>query len=63
MSITDLPDILTAREVQGYLRISNVTLRKWEKKSILIPIDINSRGDRSYRKSDIQKFIEEREER
>ena len=55
----DLPDILTAREVAKYMKISVLTLKRWGKKGIFLPaFRINSRGDRRYKKEDLIAFIE-----
>lgn len=53
VSIKDLPDLLTIREVADLLRVSTLTLKRWEKRGKLQAIRINSRGDRRYRKEAI----------
>ena len=50
ISLDDLPDLLTIREVAEILRISPLTIKRWGKKGKLPAIRINSRGDRRYRK-------------
>lgn len=58
LNINDLPELLTVTEVAKLLRISPLTLKRWGKKGILIPIRINTRGDRRYKKSMILDFLE-----
>ncbi len=47
---SDLPDLLTVREVAELLRVSPLTIKRWGKRGKLTPIRINSRGDRRYKK-------------
>ncbi len=48
--LEDLPDLLTVREVAELLRVSVLTIKRWDKRGKLTPIRINSRGDRRYKK-------------
>lgn len=48
--LEDLPDLMTVREVAELLRVSPLTLKRWGKRGKLVPIRINSRGDRRYKK-------------
>lgn len=57
LSLTDLPDLLTIREVADLLRVSPLTIKRWGKKGKLPAIRINSRGDRRYRKEVIQRLL------
>ena len=50
LSLSDLPDLMTIREVADLLRVSPLTIKRWGKKGKLPAIRINSRGDRRYRK-------------
>ncbi len=50
VSIEDLPDLLTVREVAELLRVSPLTIKRWGKRGKLPAIRINSRGDRRYKK-------------
>lgn len=50
LSLHDLPDLLTVREVAQILRVSPLTIKRWGKKGKLPFIRINSRGDRRYKK-------------
>lgn len=50
VSLQDLPDLLTIREVADLLRVSALTIKRWGKKGKLPAIRINSRGDRRYKK-------------
>jgi len=50
VSLENLPDLLTVREVAELLRVSPLTIKRWGKRGKLPAIRINSRGDRRYRK-------------
>ena len=50
ISIDNLPDLLTVREVAQVLRVSPLTIKRWGKRGKLPAIRINSRGDRRYKK-------------
>jgi excisionase family DNA binding protein len=50
VSIDNLPDLLTVREVAEILRVSPLTIKRWGKRGKLPAIRINSRGDRRYKK-------------
>ena len=50
VSIENLPDLLTVREVAELLRVSPLTIKRWGKRGKLPAIRINSRGDRRYKK-------------
>lgn len=57
VSLSDLPDLMTIREVADLLRISPLTIKRWGKKGKLPAIRINSRGDRRYRKEVVQRLL------
>lgn len=63
ISLTDLPDLMTIREVAELLRISPLTIKRWGKKGKLPAIRINSRGDRRYRKEVILRLLGVEEEK
>jgi excisionase family DNA binding protein len=50
ITIENLPDLLTVREVAEILRVSPLTIKRWGKRGKLPAIRINSRGDRRYKK-------------
>ena len=50
VTIENLPDLLTVREVAEILRVSPLTIKRWGKRGKLPAIRINSRGDRRYKK-------------
>ena len=53
ISLDNLPDLLTVREVAELLRVSPLTIKRWGKRGKLPAIRINSRGDRRYRKEQV----------
>ncbi len=53
LSLNNLPDLLTVREVAELLRVSPLTIKRWGKRGKLPAIRINSRGDRRYRKEQV----------
>ena len=57
VSLQDLPDLMTIREVAQLLRVSPLTIKRWGKKGKLPAIRINSRGDRSYKKDVITRLL------
>jgi len=57
ISLDDLPDLLTIREVADLLRVSPLTVKRWGKKGKLPAIRINSRGDRRYRKEVVLQLL------
>lgn len=50
ITLDNLPDLLTVREVAEILRVAPLTIKRWGKKGKLPFIRINSRGDRRYKK-------------
>lgn len=61
LNIDNLPTLSTLSEVADLLRVSKLTLKRWEKKKIIIPIRINKRGDRRYTKETILSFLKKAE--
>ena len=53
LTLDNLPDLLTVREVAELLRVSPLTITRWGKRGKLPAIRINSRGDRRYRKGQV----------
>lgn len=49
--------ITTIRELSQYLKVSMLTIKRWEQKGKIKSIRINSRGDRRYLKEEIQRFL------
>ena len=54
----NLPQLLTVAEVSKIFHVSKLTVKRWGKSGALIPIRINSRGDRRYNREDIVKLLE-----
>ncbi len=50
ISLSNLPDLLTVKEVANIFRVSVLTIKRWGKRGKLVPLRINSRGDRRYKK-------------
>ena len=57
MNLKDLPDLLTVTQAAHFLRLSPLTLKRWGKQGKIVPMRINKRGDRRYKKSDLEKLI------
>ena len=57
ISIENLPDLLTVREVAQILRVSPLTIKRWGKRGKLPAIRINSRGDRRYKKEAVMYLL------
>ncbi len=57
IALSDLPDLLTIREVAQLLRVSPLTIKRWGKKGKLPAIRINSRGDRRYKKDVVLRLL------
>ena len=53
IDLNRLPPLLTIRETAEILRVSPLTLKRWGKRGRLVPIRINSRGDRRYKREAI----------
>lgn len=51
------PELLTLSEACQILKVHPNTLRKWDKKGILVAVRFGQRGDRRYRKEDIMKLV------
>lgn len=51
------PNLMTIMEVANLLRVAPLTLKRWEKKGHIKAIRINSRGDRRYLRSEINKLL------
>lgn len=53
ITIKNMPDLLLIGEVAELLRVSPLTLKRWEKAGKIKSIRVNSRGDRRYKKDHI----------
>ena len=52
-----VPKLLKIREAAGILSVNPETLRRWDRSGKLKAIIISERGDRRYRKEDIDNYI------
>jgi excisionase family DNA binding protein len=59
ITIDNLPDLMTIREVSELLRVSQLTIKRWGKSGKLPAIRINTRGDRRYKKEVILRLLGE----
>ena len=50
-------ELVTLREACEMLKVHPQTLRLWDKNGILKAVRFGQRGDRRYRKEDLEKFI------
>jgi excisionase family DNA binding protein len=55
----DSEKMLTVAEVTELIHIHPNTLRRWSEQGLITAYRINSRGDRRYKKSDIEHFLNE----
>ena len=55
-----LPELLTLAKACQILKVHPNTLRKWDKKGILVAVRFGERKDRRYRKEDIMKLVNNR---
>jgi len=53
--------MLTTRDVAQLLGVHNNTVRRWSNKGILKSYRISSRGDRRFRREDLDSFLKEAE--
>lgn len=56
-----MAELFTIDEVATILKVSKMTLHRWDKEGILTKIDIG--GQRRYRRSDVEALIENRKEK
>lgn len=54
--------LLKISEVADVLNVHPNTLRKWDEKGILKAVRIGERGDRRYKREDIEKMMEKNNE-
>jgi len=55
-----LSELLTLSKTAKILSVHRNTLRKWDKKGILVAIRFGERRDRRYKKEDVLKLMESR---
>jgi len=54
------PELLTLSEACQILKVHPNTLRKWDRKGILVAVRFGERKDRRYKKEDIMKMVNSR---
>jgi excisionase family DNA binding protein len=60
MVVQNDPDkMLSVKEVTELIHIHPNTLRRWSEQGLIVAYRINTRGDRRYKKSDIEDFLKE----
>lgn len=57
-SMSEINGLLTVNDVADILRLVPQTIREYSNKGLLKVVRINARGDRRYRKEDIESFLE-----
>ena len=55
-----MPELLTLSEACQILKVHPNTLRKWDRKGILVAVRFGERKDRRYKKEDIMKMVNSR---
>jgi len=50
-------ELVTLSEASQILKVHSNTLRKWDRKGILVAVRFGERKDRRYRKEDIMKLV------
>ena len=59
MSLNSLSKLLKIKEAAEILGVNPETLRRWDNDGIFLAIKIGKRGDRRYKREDIEKFIKD----
>jgi excisionase family DNA binding protein len=57
MNRSQLPELLSLAEASEILKAHPNSLRKWDRDGILKAVRFGKRGDRRYRREDLEKFI------
>lgn len=52
-----LPKLLTIHQVAEALKVHTETLRRWDKSGKLKAVRLGPRGDRRYRKEEVEKYL------
>lgn len=58
--VKKLSELITLAETAKILSVHPNTLRKWDKKGILVAVRFGERRDRRYKKEDVLKLTESR---
>ena len=58
-NLKDLPDMLTLQQASDVLNVHPNTLRNWDNEGVLKAVRYGRRGDRRYRKVDIEKILKQ----
>lgn len=55
--VEDIPELLKIRQAAQILNVNPETLRRWDRNGRLKAVRIGKRGDRRYKKEEIEKLI------
>ncbi len=56
----DYPKLIKIRQAAEILGVNPETLRRWDRSGKLKAVIISSRGDRRYKRQDIERFINQK---
>lgn len=59
IKLANMPLWMTPKQVAQILRVSELTVKRWEKKGTLVPVRINKRGDRVYHRDKVRHLLGE----
>lgn len=62
MKKQSVAELITLSEASQILKVHPNTLRKWDRKGILKAVRFGERGDRRYKKEDLEKMIDKKRE-
>lgn len=63
MTNKQFPEYMKLTEVAALFRVSKLTVKRWGASGKLVPIRINSRGDRRYPREQITQYLLAMEEK
>jgi len=54
----NLPETLTRSELANYLRVSDMSVRRYEKEGAFKRCNVNTKGTPSYKKVDVENYLQ-----